>query len=120
MKLPRRRFLQLAAGAAALPAASRFAWAQTYPDRPVKMIVPFAPGGPADILARLLAQKLSDRLGKQFYVVNQGGAGGNIGMGNAARAVPDGYTLVLVSSSYMVNPSLYPNVPYDQVKDFRP
>jgi tripartite-type tricarboxylate transporter receptor subunit TctC len=120
MKLLRRRFLHLAAGAVALPALSRIARAQTYPDRPIKMIVPFAPGGPADILARLLAQKLSDRLGKQFYVVNQGGAGGNIGMGNAAHAEHDGYTLVLVSSSYMVNPSLYPNVPYDQVKDFSP
>src|SRR5450759_1558774 len=120
MKLFRRQFLHLAAGAIALPAVSRIARAQNYPDRPVKMIVPFAPGGPADIMARLLAQKLSERFGKQFYVVNQGGAGGNIGMGNAAHAEPDGYTLVLVSSSYMVNPSLYPNVPYDQAKDFLP
>jgi tripartite-type tricarboxylate transporter receptor subunit TctC len=120
MKLPRRQFLHLAAGVAALPATALSVWAQTYPDRPIKVIVPFAPGGPADILARLLAQKLSDRLGQQFYVVNQGGAGGNIGMGNAAHAEHDGYTLVLVSSSYMVNPSLYPNVPYDQFKDFSP
>jgi tripartite-type tricarboxylate transporter receptor subunit TctC len=95
-------------------------WAQTYPDRPVKMIVPFAPGGPADIVARLLTQKLSEQLGKQFYVENQVGAGGNIGMGNAARAAPDGYTIVLVSSSYMVNPSLYRKVPYDQAKHFLP
>src|SRR5450759_3265356 len=118
MKLLRRQFLHLAAGAIALPAVSQIAQAQNYPDRPVKMIVPFAPGGPADIIARLLAQRLSERLGNQFYIVNQGGAGGNIGMGNAARAEPDGYTLVLVSSSYMVNPSLYPKVPYDQAKDF--
>jgi tripartite-type tricarboxylate transporter receptor subunit TctC len=94
--------------------------AQDYPDRSVRMIVPFAPGGPADIVARVLAQKLGERLGKQFYIENQAGAGGNIGMGNAARATPDGYTLVLVSSSYMVNPSLYPQVPYDQAKDFLP
>jgi tripartite-type tricarboxylate transporter receptor subunit TctC len=92
----------------------------SYPSRPVRIIVPFAPGGPADIVARLLAQKLSENLGKQFYIENQPGAGGNIGMGAAARAVPDGYTLVIVSSSYMVNPSLYPKVPYDQAKDFQP
>jgi tripartite-type tricarboxylate transporter receptor subunit TctC len=96
------------------------ALAQNYPSRPVKMIVPFAPGGPADVVARLLTQKLSERLGQQFYVENQAGAGGNLGMGAAARAAPDGYTLVLVSSSYMVNPSLYPKVPYDQAKDFLP
>jgi tripartite-type tricarboxylate transporter receptor subunit TctC len=94
--------------------------AQTYPGRPVKMIVPFAPGGPADVVARLLTQKLSERLGQQFYVENQAGAGGNLGMGAAARAAPDGYTLVMVTSSYMVNPSLYPKVPYDQTKDFLP
>src|SRR3954471_7881077 len=94
--------------------------AQTYPDRPVRVIVPFAPGGPAAIVARLLTQKLSERLGRQFYVENQGGAGGNLGMGVAARAAPDGYTIVLVFSSFMVNPSLYPKVPYDQVKDFLP
>jgi tripartite-type tricarboxylate transporter receptor subunit TctC len=86
----------------------------------VRIIVPFAPAGPADIIARLLAQKLTEHLGKQFYVENQPGAGGNIGMGNAARAAPDGHTLVLVSSSYMVNPSLYPKVPYDQARDFAP
>ncbi len=96
------------------------ALAQTYPNRPVRMIVPFAPGGPADIVARLLTQKLSERLGRQFYVENQGGAGGNLGMGAAARAAPDGYTIVLVSSSFMVNPSFYPKVPYDQTKDFLP
>src|SRR6266403_5942483 len=79
MKLPRRAFLHLAAGAAALPAVSRFARAQDYPSRPVRVIVPFAPGGQTDVVARLIAQKLSDRLGKQFYVENAAGAGGNIG-----------------------------------------
>jgi tripartite-type tricarboxylate transporter receptor subunit TctC len=77
-----------------------------YPNRPVRVIVPFAPGGPADIVARLLTGKLTEYSGKQFYVENQPGAGGNLGMGAAARAAPDGYTLALVSSSYMVNPSL--------------
>ena len=106
--------------ASAILICSGAALAQTYPGRPVKMIVPFAPGGPADVVARLLTQKLSERLGQQFYVENQAGAGGNLGMGAAARAVPDGYTLVLITSSYMVNPSLYPKVPYDQAKDFLP
>jgi tripartite-type tricarboxylate transporter receptor subunit TctC len=120
MKIPRRQFVRLAASGAALSVASRLAWAQTYPTRPVRMIVPFAPGGPADIVARVLTQKLGEHLGRQFYVENVAGAGGNLGMRAAARAAPDGYTLVLVSSSYMVNPSLYPKVPYDQAKDFVP
>src|SRR6516165_4362149 len=94
--------------------------AGSYPTHPVRIIVPFAPAGPADIVARLLAQKLGEQLGKQFYVENQPGAGGNLGMGAAARANPDGHTLVLVSSSYMVNPSLYPKVPYDPARDFLP
>jgi hypothetical protein len=118
MNLPRLQFVRLAASAAALPVAARLAWAQTYPTRPVRMIVPFAPGGPTDIVARLLTQKLGEHLGRQFYVENVAGAGGNLGMRAAARAAPDGYTLALVSSSYMVNPSLYPKVPYDQAKDF--
>jgi tripartite-type tricarboxylate transporter receptor subunit TctC len=91
-----------------------------YPDRPVRIIVPFAPAGPTDIFARVIAQKLTERLGKQFYVENQPGAGGNIGMGNAARAAPDGYSFAIVSSSFMVNPGLYPKVPYDADKDFIP
>src|SRR5712692_7233236 len=91
-----------------------------YPSRPVRIIVPFAAGGPSDIFARLIGQKLSDQLGKQFYVENQAGAGGNIGMGNAARAAPDGYTIAVVSSSYMVNPGLYEKIPYDPEKDFVP
>ncbi len=120
MILPRRRFLQRAAATAVLPLWPRFAAAQAYPVKPVRVIVPFAPAGPADIVARLLTQKLTEHLGKQFYVENQPGAGGNLGMGAAARAAPDGHTLVLVSSSYMVNPSLYPKVPYDIGKDFLP
>jgi tripartite-type tricarboxylate transporter receptor subunit TctC len=91
-----------------------------YPDRPVHIIVPFAPAGPTDVVARLIGQKLSERLGKQFVVENQAGAGGNLGMGNAARAAPDGYTILFVSSSFVVNPSLYAKVPYDPYKDFAP
>jgi tripartite-type tricarboxylate transporter receptor subunit TctC len=94
--------------------------AGSYPDKPVKMIVPFAPAGPTDIVARLIATKLSERLGRQFYVENVSGAGGNTGMGQAARAAPDGYTVLFVSSSYVVNPSLYPKIPYDPYKDFIP
>jgi tripartite-type tricarboxylate transporter receptor subunit TctC len=94
--------------------------AGSYPDKPVKIIVPFAPAGPTDIVARLMATKLSERLGRQFYVENISGAGGNTGMGQAARAAPDGYTVLFVSSSYVVNPSLYPKIPYDPYKDFIP
>jgi tripartite-type tricarboxylate transporter receptor subunit TctC len=109
-----------ACAALLLLAGASHAQSPSYPSHPVRIIVPFAPAGPADIIARLLAQKLTEHLGKQFYVENQPGAGGNIGMGNAARAAPDGHTLVLISSSYMVNPSLYPKVPYDQARDFAP
>jgi tripartite-type tricarboxylate transporter receptor subunit TctC len=120
MSLPRRRFLRLAAGAAALQAASRIARAQTYPTRPVRVIVPFAPGGPTDVFGRLIAQRLSDDLGKQFYVENIGGAGGNIGTGRAAKAAPDGSTMLVVASAYVVNPALFGKVPYDTAKDFDP
>jgi tripartite-type tricarboxylate transporter receptor subunit TctC len=120
MKLLRRKFLHLAAGAVALPAFSSIAKAQAYPSRPVRIIVPFAAGGPSDVIARLVAQKLTENLGKQFYVENQVGAGGNLGMGNAARASPDGYTILFATSSYVVNPSLYSKVPYDPDKDFAP
>lgn len=92
--------------------------ADDYPNRPVKVVVPFAPGGVVDVMARLLAQKLSDSLGKQFYVENAGGAGGNIGTGVAAQARPDGYTVLMTSSSFVVNPSLHAKVPYDPNKDF--
>jgi tripartite-type tricarboxylate transporter receptor subunit TctC len=91
-----------------------------YPDHPVRIIVPFAPAGPTDVVARLVAQKLTESLGKQFFVENHAGAGGNLGMGTAARAASDGYTILFVSSSYVVNPSLYAKVPYDPYKDFAP
>ena len=92
----------------------------SYPDRPVRLIVPFAPAGPVDVVARLIGQKLTERFGKQFFVENQAGAGGNLGMGNAAKAAPDGHTILFVSSSYVVNPSLYARAPYDPFKDFIP
>jgi tripartite-type tricarboxylate transporter receptor subunit TctC len=120
VKLPRRQFLHLAAGAAALPALSRIASAQTYPARPVRIIVPYAPGGPTDVFGRLVAQKLSDSLGKQFYVENVGGAGGNIGTARAAKTPPDGYTVLITDSAYVVNTALFDKVPYDTDKDFEP
>ena len=91
-----------------------------YPDHPVKVIVPFAAGGPTDVMARLIAQKMSEDLKQQFYVENRPGAGGNIGMTEAARATPDGYTILVASSSFVVNPSLYAHAPYDPFKDFAP
>jgi tripartite-type tricarboxylate transporter receptor subunit TctC len=118
MELPRRRFLHLAAAAAALPAASRIARAQTYPDRPVRVVVPYAPGGPTDTITRLLAQKMTEHVGVQFYVENIGGGGGNIAMGRVARMAADGYTLLMINPSYVVNPTLYGKVPYDLEKDF--
>jgi tripartite-type tricarboxylate transporter receptor subunit TctC len=120
MKLQRRRFLHLAAAAAVLPAASRMAVAQSYPDRPVHVIVPYAPGGPTDVVTRLIAQKLSERSGKQFYVENIGGGGGNIAMGRVAKMAPDGYTLLMVNPSYVVNPTLYREPPYRFEQDFDP
>ena len=94
--------------------------AQTYPDHNVRVIVPFGQGGPTDVIARIFAQKLSENLGHQFYVENIGGAGGNIGTAQAARAPGDGYTILVVSTGFMVNPSLYAKVPYDPIKDFTP
>ena len=120
MKIPRRRFLHLAAGAALMPAVSRNARAQAYPTRPVRSIVAFAPGGVTDTFARLMAQKLGEHLGQQFYVENIAGATGNIGTGQAARAAPDGYTLLFAFSSYVVNPTLFNKIPYDPYKDFEP
>jgi tripartite-type tricarboxylate transporter receptor subunit TctC len=118
-RLPRRKFLQLAACAAALPAASRIARAQTYPTRPVRLIVPYAPGGPTDVCARLMSQGLSQQLGKQFYVENVPGAGGNIGTGQVARAAADGYSILITVNSHVINPTLYKSVPYDAFKDFQ-
>jgi tripartite-type tricarboxylate transporter receptor subunit TctC len=118
MRIPRRRFLHCAAGALALPAAFTTAFAQSYPARPVRVIVPFGPGGPTDVFARLMAQKLSEHAGAQFYVENIGGAGGNIGTGRAAQAAADGYTLLVTGANYVVNPTLYNQVPYDPTRDF--
>lgn len=120
MRLPRRQFLSLAAAAVAGHAAPRFAWAQSYPERAVRMIVPYAPGGPTDVITRLVAQRLSDNVGKQFFVENVGGGGGNIGMGRGAKSAPDGYTLLVVNPSYVINPTLYDKVPYEFEKDFDP
>ena len=110
----------LAACAALLVAFAAAPASAKYPEKPVKIIVPFAAGGPTDVMARLLAAKLSSTLGQQFYIENVPGAGGNIGTANAARSAPDGYTILLASSSYVVNPSLYKNCPYDAEKDFIP
>src|SRR5450759_4217027 len=96
------------------------ALAAGYPDKPVKVVVPFAPAGPTDVMARLIAQKLSESLKQQFYVENHPGAGGNIGMTIVARANPDGYTILVASSSFVVNPSLYAKNPYDAFTDFEP
>ena len=96
------------------------AFAQQYPAKPVKVIVPFGAGGPTDVVARMVMQPLSVRLKQQFFIENVAGAGGNIGMGQAARAPGDGYTLLFASSSIVVNPSLYTKVPYDFAKDFAP
>ena len=94
------------------------AFAQTYPNRPVRVVVGFPAGGPTDVIARMVAQKLSDALGQQFFVENIGGAGGNTASGQVARATPDGYTIMVISTGFVVNPSLYAKVPYDPVKDF--
>src|SRR6476646_164163 len=108
----------LALGAAVLIGGT--AQGAGYPDHPVKIVVPFAPAGPTDVMARLIAQKLSESLKQQFYVENHPGAGGNIGMTQVAKSAPDGYTILVASSSYVVNPSLYAKNPYDPFKDFAP
>lgn len=117
MILSRRYFVQLAAAGVAAP---RLARAETYPARSVRMIVPFLPGGPTDLFARLIAPKLSEQMGAQFYIENVGGAGGNIGAGRAAQAAPDGYTLLIDGANLVVNPALYSSVPYDPFKSFDP
>jgi len=120
MKLERRRFLQLAAGAAALPAAARGARAETYPARPVRWIVCFAAGGPNDIIARLVGQFLSDHLGQQFIIENRVGAGGNVGMQAALSSAPDGYTVVFVGPNNAINATLYEKLPFDFLRDSVP
>src|SRR3954470_2231018 len=110
----------MAAGAGLLLASAGLTQSPGYPDRPVKIIVPFAAAGPTDVVARLITQKLSEKYGQQFYIENVAGAGGNPGMATAGRSPPDGYTILFVSSSFTVNPSLYAKPPYDAEKDFAP
>jgi tripartite-type tricarboxylate transporter receptor subunit TctC len=117
MKLPRRKFLHLAAGAGALPIASRTVWAQAYPSRPVHIIAPTAPAGAPDILARLIGPWLSERLGQQFVVENRPGSGNNIGTEAVVRASPDGYTLLVVTSSNAINATLYDKLNFDFLRD---
>ena len=117
MKFARRQFLRLAASAGALPIGNRLANAQAYPARPVRIIVPVAAGGATDILGRLLAQWLSDRMGQPFVVENRPGAGGNIGTEMALRAAPDGYTLLLIQAGNVINTSLYNNLSFNFPRD---
>ena len=120
MRLIRRQVLGLATSALALSVFPRSGRAQAYPTRPVRIVVPVAPGGANDTATRLVMQHVSESLGQQFYVENQPGAGGNIAMGQAAKAMPDGYTILSAASSYVINPSLYAKVPYDPLRDFAP
>jgi tripartite-type tricarboxylate transporter receptor subunit TctC len=120
MKLPRRQFLHLAAGAAALQAVPRIARAQAYPSRPVRIIAPTAPGGGPDIFARLIGPWLSGRLGQQFVVENRPGGGSNIGTEAVVRAPPDGYTLLLVSTTNAINATLYDRLNFDFLRDIAP
>jgi tripartite-type tricarboxylate transporter receptor subunit TctC len=121
MKLPRRTVLRLIAAAATFPVSWEVARTESYPSRPVRVIVPFAPGGQTDVVARLIAQQLSEHLKQQFYIENVPGAGGNIGAGRAAQAVPDGHTILVVDGiGFTGNPSLYKKVPYDPIADFEP
>jgi tripartite-type tricarboxylate transporter receptor subunit TctC len=120
MRVPRRHFLQLAAGAAVLPALPRLVRAQSYPSRPVRWIVGFAAGGPQDIVARLLAQSLSERLGQQFVIENRAGAGGNIGTEAVVRAPADGYTMLMIGPSATINATLYDNLSFVFLRDIAP
>jgi len=120
MKLPRRKFLDLAAGAVALPVVARVARAQAYPIRPVRLIVCFAAGGPSDITARLIGQWLSERLGQSFIIENRPGAGGNIATEMVVRARPDGYTLLEATSTNAWNVALYRNLSFDFIRDLAP
>jgi len=120
MNLPRRKFLHLAAGAAALPAVSRLTWAQAYPTRPVRMIVPFPPGNAPDVVGRLIGQWLSERLGQQLVVDNRPGAGANIGTEAALKAPPDGYTLLMAVGTNATNATLYDNLKFNFGRDIAP
>jgi len=120
MRFPRRKFLHLAAGAAALPAMSRMAWAQAYPSRPVRIIVPVGPAGVTDIIARLMGQWLTERLGQSFVIENRPGAGNSIGTEAVVRAPADGYTLLLVGAPNAINTSLYDKLNFDFVRDIAP
>src|SRR5260370_24700535 len=120
VKLPRRKFLHLAAGAAAFPVATRIARAQNYPSRPVHMIVGFPPGGATDINARLIGQWLSERLGQSFIVENRPGAGSNIGTELVVHAVPDGYTVLLAGPPTAINATLYEKLNFNFIRDIAP
>ena len=120
MKLPRRKFLRMAAAAAIAPALPSAAWAQTYPARPVRLIVPFAPGGGSDIFARLIGQWLSERLGQPFIIDNRPGAGSNIGTEAVVNAHPDGYTLLLVNAANAINATLYDRLNFNFARDIVP
>src|SRR5215813_2010493 len=120
MKLPRRNFLHLAAGAATLPVVSRFVWAQAYPSPPVRIIAGFPTGGGADIVARLIGQWLSERLGQQFIIENRPGAGSNIATEAVVRAAADGYTLLLVHASNAINTTLYDKLNFNFIRDIAP
>ncbi len=120
MKLPRRKFLHLVAGAAALPAVPRMAWAQAYPTRPVRLVVPFAPAGTTDILARLMGQWLSERLGQQFVIENRPGASTIIGTEAVVRAPADGYTVLVFGTSSAINATLFDKLSYNFLRDIAP
>jgi tripartite-type tricarboxylate transporter receptor subunit TctC len=120
MKLSRRKLLLAAGGIGALQSVPRLARADAYPSRSVRVIVPFAPGGPGDVFARLMAEKYSDHFGQQFFIENIVGAGGNIGTEKAAKSAADGYTLLITANTHIINPLLYETVPYDPIKDFAP
>src|SRR5215467_13416302 len=120
MKLPRRNFLHLAAGAAALPAVSRFAWAQIYPSRPVRLVVGAPAGGGFDTVARLIGQWLSERLGQPFIIENRVGAGGNVGTEMVVRSAADGYTLLMVNAGNAISATLYENLNFNFIRDIAP
>jgi tripartite-type tricarboxylate transporter receptor subunit TctC len=120
MKLPRRNFLHLAAGAAALPTVSRIGWTEAYPSRPVRLVTGFAAAGGSDVVARRIGQWLSERFGQSFIIENRPGAGGNIGTESVVRAPPDGYTLLLVTFANVVNASLYKKLNFNFIRDISP